>query len=472
MIPIPPPVCIGQKITVDGYNQLLDVMRSLQPIGGAGILLEETANGIIFKLAEPPQSVSTGAFNHRWKVSLIGNETDGYKLHIAPGDLYLITDTGAVREPLIIPTNIAVDEERGGWLTEVSNGAPVAIYRNPDGKYVLHASTPTDGETLIYVIASIVGPSSSNPTPIVTQLLYQDLYYWQGGSGAEPEPFEVRYINDGWYIYAPTLHVVDPGLVDVFIDAEWNYFYPLDVNLSGWISLASLLPSLSFESGSLYFIYNPFAPQGEPCYSFSAIPSGPNAVLIGQFSAGSWKQENKGTILYRLSFSPPCTAYEDRYGNISLVQDIPAHAVRCWIGRTFYLQSLEMGGRYLGSQPVYQDGFSQLLVAGKGVEIAFHNPVVKADNTLVTRGAAIYPVLKITDDITVATQEERTSVVSVGVTSPSEETEQGEVYGHTRTTYSWVFKPSDNEFKTTLLYTEVEEANTTSTYTDASGLTE
>jgi hypothetical protein len=51
-----------------------------------------------------------------------------------------------------------------------------------EGFYKLSTLEVGEGESVLYIIASIKGPSSSNPTPSFTQLLFQDLYYWQGGT--------------------------------------------------------------------------------------------------------------------------------------------------------------------------------------------------------------------------------------------------------------------------------------------------
>jgi hypothetical protein len=486
MIPQPTRFVHGQALRPETLNQILDTLRRQQPIAGPGIFIRTSPSGTIFSAkAQPPKGGSGGVFNHRWKVSVEGDETQGFKLHIAPGDLYLITDTGAVREPLIIPTNIAVDEERGGWLTEVSNGAPVAIYRNPDGKYTLQASTPTDGDTLIYVIASIVGPSSSHPTPIVTQLLYQDLYYWQGGAGAAltAQPWEVRNIGGDWMIYAPSLSCVRAAPISW--DKGVQAVAPAILSWPGyeeWVSLSSLIGGEP-SPGELVARINPNATKVDDVVTFATTGVGAQrSVHIGTFSrladgSLSWHQENMGALVLAITHaSAPYLAFEDNYGNLAYAPDFEIatfQATRIWIGRTHWMESLTMGGKLIGVWP-YTDAYGKPALASQGLSYQLKHPVLvdEACAKLFTAGHLLTPYDYSGDETLLASKEERTSVVSVGVTSPSEETEQGEVYGHTRTTYSWVFKPSDNEFKTTLLYTEVEEANTTSTYTDASGLTE
>lgn len=189
MIPMPQPVVRGQVLTADTINNIITSLRMLRPIGGAGILVEESINGVIFKLAERPKEPSF-VFDHRWKCSLISSSDSGgnpqYDLAIRPGSFYLITEDGLEEQVLELSDNLN-EREEGGWeSTGNALGADVTLYLavNDQGDgYKLILGTEEEGWTPLFKIATITGAGSSYDIPVITQLLLQDVYYWAVGMG-------------------------------------------------------------------------------------------------------------------------------------------------------------------------------------------------------------------------------------------------------------------------------------------------
>lgn len=479
MIPIPPPVCLGQKITVDGYNQLLDVMRQLQPISGPGILLEETLNGVVFRLADQPKTQTANAFDHPWKCTIAPVVTEGedtkYTLTILKGSFYLIGETGAARQDLAISEDLS--ENTTHWTSSSrafgTNVALSIVYHAENDAYRLAFDDVKEGETTLFTIATIHG-NTQGDAPWVEQHLLEDIYYWKVAGVGEraPEPFEVRLIDDQWMIYAPTIQVVGCGLVDVFIDAGWEYYQPTGVKISGWVRVLKYLASVTAvpTNGKLYVNY---APQwGAYGFYLGTSPrseSGFYDIEIGSWSNGVWTQKRKGAMLHRVTVSPPCVVNEDT-GSETLGQNIESYAIKSYIGRTYYIESLEMNGEILsGPGPVYKmDGNGgEMLICGKGMEVQFRNPLLANTETLFTQGSAMFPPAKLGESVVLAEKEEQKRLEGIAVETPTEEKQQGRLYSSERTSYVWVAHKSGTAVSTDLLYTEVEEANTLSVYSGA-----
>lgn len=487
MIPMPQPVVRGQVLTADTINNIITSLRMLRPIGGAGILVEESINGVIFKLAERPKEPSF-VFDHRWKCSLISSSDSGgnpqYDLAIRPGSFYLITEEGLEEQVLELSDNLN-EREEGGWeSTGNALGSDVTLFLavNDQGDgYKLILGTEEEGWTPLFKIATITGAGSSYDIPVITQLLLQDVYFWAIGSGAvvAPQPWEVRFLDGGWYVYEPKVTVVKAS-------ASMLWTLPLCEGYNGgdgWIDLASLLGG-AVSAGDLTLIYSPYATGTTVRLAIGdvSLVTGGWACKLGTFSSNidgslSFQQALMGAMVFDVSRTSPAYVVNitgdasSSSGTLTTEgTDISADATACYIGRTHWLAILMIGGTEVARGDLMLSDGVTLAIATQGLYMQFRTPVLHGATALSTEGATLMPSAKIADLETIATQETQARVTGIGSNAPAEDTAQGSLYAGNTSSTVWVATPSSDIVNEDFLLTEVETANEESSYQDYSGV--
>lgn len=208
MIPVPSPVVPGQRITADSYNSILATLRMLRPIGGAGVLIEETMNGVVFKLATLPKEAASIPFNHPWKCEVVSDAEGSYKLKILKGELYLLNSGFANRQELLIDEEYFTAKRLAtdgydGWEGAISVGSSLYIaYDSEQSGYRLCLEDFSVAGALapLFIIAELEMKTDGS-APTLSQRLFQDLYYWSVMRALSS--WEIVGRNGAWYVVDP-----------------------------------------------------------------------------------------------------------------------------------------------------------------------------------------------------------------------------------------------------------------------------
>ena len=183
----------GQTLTADRLNDLIEAIRRVRPLPGAGVSTRESPDGTFISAAAQKQSPVT-PFDHRFKVSFAKNKDGGYDLAIRKGSLWRVTAGVATEQPLTLGEALAEHpNDTDAW--QVAGATAGSLY--------VSQSTADDGETPVYTLDYAAAPtapaaviadftpsqSSSNPTPKITQRHLGDLILFADtGAPAATDP--------------------------------------------------------------------------------------------------------------------------------------------------------------------------------------------------------------------------------------------------------------------------------------------
>lgn len=183
----------GQTLTADRLNDLIEAIRRVRPLPGAGVSTRESPDGTFISAAAQKQSPVT-PFDHRFKVSFAKNKDGGYDLAIRKGSLWRVADGVAAEQPLTLGEALAQHPtDADAW--QVADATAGSLY--------VSQSTADDGETPVYTLDYAAAPtapaaviadftpsqSSSNPTPNLTQRHLGDLILFADtGAPAATDP--------------------------------------------------------------------------------------------------------------------------------------------------------------------------------------------------------------------------------------------------------------------------------------------
>lgn len=337
-----------------------------------------------------------------------------------------------------------------------------------------------DSSAEIEMVTIIGKYTITNDSPLIEQYTCSDIYI-SSGAGASPvdvdivEPWLVRRVDNVWSIYMPNIiALVAPYAGQLGLWQLPSVYSFLGAN--GWVPLASL--GVTASAGYLNVSYNPLASTGTANISISStsLTSTSRQFTVGMFEADSagnlsWSQWRKGHVVFDVSrHSPAYVANLNYQGVESLATDITSSAEGCYINRTHWLEFLTMGDEVLGSNN-HTNGNGEYVIATMGQRIAFKASLFNDSNTIKQTSGGMFPNEKASGASTVvATQEEQTRVEGILTDTPTDETQQGRVYAGSRSSIVWVAQASGEATETDILYTEVEEANEATTYSDSSGL--
>lgn len=190
---LPPRFIRGQTLTADRLNDLIEAIRRVRPLPGAGVSTRESPDGTFISAAAQKQSPVT-PFDHRFKVSFAKNKDGGYDLEIRKGSLWRVTDGVAAEQTLTLGEGLAEHpNDTDAW--QVAGAAKGSLY--------VSQSTADDGKTPVYTLDYAAAPtapaaviadftpsqSSSNPTPNLTQRHLGDLILFADtGAPAATDP--------------------------------------------------------------------------------------------------------------------------------------------------------------------------------------------------------------------------------------------------------------------------------------------